>query len=33
MFLIAGCVKKQTSSVFIPSDEKCYVLVESSRDF
>ena len=33
MLLLAGCVKKQTSSVFIPSDEKCYVLVESSRDF
>ena len=39
--LLLGCVKKQTSpvfvqsdekSVFIQSDEKCYVLVESSKD-
>ena len=40
--ILLGCVKKQTSpvfvqsdekSVFVPSDEKCYVLVESSKDF
>ena len=32
-FLLLGCVKKQTSTVFVPSDEKCYVVVESSKDF
>ena len=33
ILLLLGCVKKQTSSVFVPSDEKCYVVVESSKDF
>ena len=32
-FLLLGCVKKQTSPVFVQSDEKCYVVVESSEDF
>ena len=32
-FLLLGCVKKQTSPVFVQSDEKCYVVVESSKDF
>ena len=31
-FLLLGCVKKQTSTVFVPSDEKCYVVVDSSKD-
>ena len=31
--LLLGCVKKQTSPVFVPSDEKCYVVVESTKDF
>ena len=31
--LLLGCVKKQTSPVFVQSDEKCYVVVESSEDF
>jgi hypothetical protein len=42
ILLLLGCVKKQTSpvfvqsdekSVFVPSDGKCYVVVESSKDF
>ena len=32
-FLLLGCVKKQTPLVFVQSDEKCYVVVESSEDF
>ena len=32
-FLLLGCVKSQTPTESVQSDEKCYVVVESSKDF
>ena len=31
--LLQGCIKKQSPPEVVKSDEKCYVVVESSKDF
>ena len=32
LFLLHGCIKKQSPPEVVKSDEKCYVVVESSKD-
>ena len=32
ILVLQGCVIKQSSQVVVPSDEKCYLVVESSKD-
>ena len=33
IFLLQGCFPKKSPEVYVPSGEKCYVLVESSKEF